>query len=123
MSELRIEGLHKAFGTTEVLRRVTIPLAAPGVAAGGALVVLTAMKELPATLLLRPTGVDTLATQLWTQTSNGAFAAAAPYAALLVLVAAVPTAVLARWTGTRRSGEAATGPRVGARWSRRGGAR
>lgn len=79
-----------------VLRTVTVPLAAPGIGAGAALVFLTCMKELPATLLLRPTGFDTLATELWTHTSVAAYAAAAPYAALLVLIAAVPVAVLIR---------------------------
>jgi iron(III) transport system permease protein len=79
-----------------VLRTVTVPLAAPGIGAGAALVFLTCMKELPATLLLRPTGFDTLATELWTHTSVAAYAAAAPYAALLVLVSAVPVAVLIR---------------------------
>ncbi len=101
LSPPRLEEVARSLGQrpVDVLRRVTVPLAAPGVAAGAALVMLTAMKELPATLLLRPTGVDTLATQLWTQTGNAAFAAAAPYAALLVLLAAVPTVLLARWTG------------------------
>jgi iron(III) transport system permease protein len=80
-----------------VLRTVTLPLAAPGLGAGAALVFLTCVKELPATLLLRPTGLDTLATRLWTNTSVGAFGAAAPYAVLLVLVAAVPT----WWLSTR----------------------
>lgn len=102
LSPPRLEEVARSLGQrpVDVLRRVTVPLAAPGVAAGAALVLLTAMKELPATLLLRPTGLDTLATQLWTQTANGAFAAAAPYAAALVLLSAVPTALLARW-GTR----------------------
>jgi len=77
-------------------RDVTLPLAGPGVAAGFALVMLTAMKELPATLLLRPTGTDTLATELWSQTGVGAYAAAAPYAVALVLLAAVPTFLLSR---------------------------
>jgi iron(III) transport system permease protein len=84
----------------EVLRSVTVPLAAPGVAAGAALVFLTCMKELPATLLLRPTGMETLATELWSQTEIGAYAAAAPYAAALVLLAALPTFLLGRWSGT-----------------------
>jgi iron(III) transport system permease protein len=99
LSPPRLEEVARSLGhrPIEVLRRVTVPLAAPGIAAGAALVMLTAMKELPATLLLRPTGTDTLATQLWTQTGNAAFAAAAPYAALLVLLSAVPTALLARW--------------------------
>jgi iron(III) transport system permease protein len=88
----------------DVLRRVTLPLAAPGIAAGAALVFLTCIKELPATLLLHPTGMDTLATELWSETTVGAYAAAAPYAALLVLVAAVPTYVLGRRTGALEGG-------------------
>jgi iron(III) transport system permease protein len=86
-------------GPFEVLRTITLPLVTPGIAAGAALVFLTCMKELPATLLLRPTGVDTLATELWTETGVGAFAAAAPYAALLVLLSAVPTYLVSRRTG------------------------
>lgn len=82
-----------------VLRTVTLPLTLPGIGAGAALVFLTCMKELPATLLLRPTGADTLATELWTNTSVGAYAAAAPYAALLVLLSSVPTWLLAARSG------------------------
>ncbi|TDC82803.1 iron ABC transporter permease [Micromonospora sp. KC606] len=78
-------------GPLAVLRTVTLPLTLPGIGAGAALVFLTGMKELPATLLLRPTGTDTLATELWTATSVGAYAAAAPYAALLVAISALPT--------------------------------
>lgn len=81
------------------LVRVTLPLMLPGIGAGAALVFLTAMKELPATLLLRPTGMETLATRLWTYTSVQAYAAAAPYAAILILVAAVPTWLLATGSG------------------------
>ncbi|MEU6643317.1 iron ABC transporter permease [Saccharomonospora sp. NPDC046836] len=73
---------------------VTMPLAAPGVLAGAALVFLTCAKELPATLMLRPTGTDTLATELWSSTEIAAFAAAAPYAAVLLIVAAVPAVLL-----------------------------
>ena len=86
-------------GPVEVLRRVTLPLAAPGVAAGAALVFLTCMKELPATLVLRPIGTDTLATRLWTETGVADYAAAAPFAAALVLLAAVPTFLLTRRAG------------------------
>lgn len=77
------------------LVRVTAPLAAPGVLAGAALVAVTVMKELPATLILSPTGTTTLATSLWSATSAGAYAAAAPYAAALVIVAIVPAGLLA----------------------------
>ena len=54
-----------------VFRRVTLPLAAPGVAAGAMLVFLTAMKELPATLILKPTGFETLATRIWEAVKHG----------------------------------------------------
>ncbi|ALE73290.1 ABC transporter permease [Pseudonocardia sp. EC080610-09] len=75
---------------------VTARQAWPGVAAGGLLVTVTAMKELPATLMLRPTGVDTLATELWAQTARGAYGAAAPAALALLLLACVPAALLVR---------------------------
>jgi iron(III) transport system permease protein len=81
---------------TAVFATVTTRVAAPGILAGGLLVAVTAMKELPATLMLRPTGFDTLATQMWTRTEINAYGAAAPYALALVLVAAVPAALLAR---------------------------
>ena len=74
---------------------MNLPLAAPGIAAGAGLVFLATMKELPATLLLRPTGMETLATELWRNTSVSDYASGAPYALLLVLVAAVPAALLA----------------------------
>jgi iron(III) transport system permease protein len=82
-----------------VFRTVTLPLTAPGIGAGAALVFLTCMKELPATLLLRPTGMETLATRLWRHTAVVEYAAAAPYAALLVAIAAVPTWLLVSRTG------------------------
>jgi iron(III) transport system permease protein len=87
-----------------VFRTVTLPLTAPGIGAGAALAFLTCMKELPATLLLRPTGMETLATRLWTHTGVGEYAAAAPYAALLVVIAAVPTWLLASRTGVLSKG-------------------
>ncbi len=83
-------------GPFGVLREVTVPLAAPGIAAGAALTFVVCMKELPATLLLRPTGMDTLATRLWTETGTGSFAAAAPYAMALILLAAIPSYLLGR---------------------------
>jgi len=91
-----LEELARSLGRAPagVLRSVTLPLAAPGVAAGAALVFLTSMKELPATILLRPTGMETLATELWSRTGAGQYAGAAPFAALLVLLAAVPTFLL-----------------------------
>jgi iron(III) transport system permease protein len=89
-----------------VFRTVTVPLILPGIGAGAALTMLTCMKELPATLLLRPTGMDTLATELWSHTAVAEYAAAAPYAALLVALAAVPTWMLAIRTGVLEKGAA-----------------
>lgn len=83
--------------------RVTARISLPGILAGAALVLLTAMKELPATLMLRPTGFDTLATEMWQQTSVAAFGQAAPYALGLVLLAALPAFVLARLTTAKES--------------------
>ena len=81
--------------------RVTIPLAIPGIAAGGALAVLGAVKELPTTLILRPTGLDTLATSIWKYSSVSDFGAIGPYAVALMLLAALPTAVLSTVTVLR----------------------
>lgn len=81
-------------GPLSVVRRVTLPLAAPGVAAGAMLVLLTALKELPATLVLRPTGMETLATTIWRHTSVSDYREAAVPALVLVAVSAVPLWVL-----------------------------
>jgi iron(III) transport system permease protein len=67
-----------------VTRTVTLPLVRGGMVAGAALVFLTAMKELPATLLLQPAGYETLATRVWTGASQGLYAQAAAPALLLV---------------------------------------
>jgi iron(III) transport system permease protein len=81
-------------GALATIGAVTIPLMARGLAAGGALVFLTTMKELPATLLLRPTGFDTLAIDIWSAASEGLFALAAAPALLLIVVSAVPMYLL-----------------------------
>lgn len=74
----------------QVFRRITLPLILRGLMAGGALVFLTTMKELPATLLLRPTGFDTLAVRVWTTANDFFYARAAAPALLLLIVSAVP---------------------------------
>ncbi len=81
-------------GPAAVLATVTLPLLAPGLAAGFALVFLTTMKELPATLLLAPIEFDTLATDVWASTSEGFFARAAAAGLLLIGLAALPMALL-----------------------------
>jgi iron(III) transport system permease protein len=87
----RIEEVARTLGRrpAAVLREVTVPIIRPGLVAGGALVFLTAMKELPTTILLAPTGFDTLAVRIWSATSEGFFARAAGPALLMMLVAAL----------------------------------
>lgn len=78
----------------ESARKVSWPLARPGIFAGAALVFLTVMKELPITLLLRPTGFNTLATDIWEATGTGQYGRAAISALVLIAIAAVPTTLL-----------------------------
>jgi iron(III) transport system permease protein len=73
---------------------VTLPLLRPGLVAGAALVFLTAMKELPATLLLAPTGFKTLATAIWGAAGEGLYAQAAAPALLLVAVSALALSLI-----------------------------
>jgi iron(III) transport system permease protein len=75
-------------GSVRTFTRVTLPLVRSGMLAGAALVFLSAMKELPATLLLRPIGFETLATDIWTLTQVGAYSSAAVPALVLVAVSA-----------------------------------
>ncbi len=86
----RLEEAARGLGRSQLkaVLQVTAPLAAPGILAGGALVFLSAMKELPATLLLRPIGFDTLATEIWAHTALGAYSRAAPEALLLIVLSA-----------------------------------
>ena len=80
---------------------VTVPLVRSGLGAGAALVFLSAMKELPATLLLRPIGFDTLATEVWKFTQLGSYSRAAPAALLLIVVSAPFVYVLATRRGSQ----------------------
>ena len=72
------------------IREITVPLMWRGLLTGGALVFLTTMKELPATLLLRPTGFDTMAVRIWSTANELFYARAAAPALLLLAVSAVP---------------------------------
>ena len=94
----RVEEVARTLGRrpAAVLREVTLPIIRPGLAAGGALVFLTAIKELPTTILLAPTGFDTLAVRIWSATSEGFFARAAAPALLMVVVAAATLTFILR---------------------------
>jgi len=95
---LPIEDVAQSLGRSSLKTwwSVTFPLSLPGTAVGFLLVALSVMKELPATLMLRPIGVDTLATELWSKTSIGAYGAAAPVGILLIIVGVVPAWLVAR---------------------------
>jgi iron(III) transport system permease protein len=80
-------------GVRETWRRVTLPLIRNGVIVAWVLIFLQTMKELPATLLLRPVGFDTLAIRVWLEASEEYYQLAAPSALLIVLVG-LPALVL-----------------------------
>lgn len=80
-------------GVRETWRRVTLPLIRNGFIVAWVLMFLQTMKELPATLLLRPVGFDTLAIRVWLEASEEYYQLAAPSALLIVLVG-LPALVL-----------------------------
>lgn len=81
-------------GRLAIAATVLAPLTRAGIVAGAALVFLTAIKELPAMLLLAPTGFDTLATMLWQQANLAVYERAAVPALALLLVSVPPLALL-----------------------------
>jgi iron(III) transport system permease protein len=92
----RMEEAARTLGRNgwQTMTTLTLPMVRPGLIAGAAMVFLTTMKELPATLLLSPIGFKTLAITVWSATSEGFFARAAIPALLLIAVASVPMAFL-----------------------------
>lgn len=76
------------------LTTVDLPLMLPGLVAAAGLVLLSTMKELPATLLLAPFGFDTLATRIWQATSDGFLAESGVVSLTLLLLSGVLTWVL-----------------------------
>ena len=80
----------------DVLARVHLPMVSGALLTAALLVFTEVMKELPATLLLRPLGGDTLAVEVWQATSESLYETAALPALLIVLVGLLPVAVLIR---------------------------
>jgi iron(III) transport system permease protein len=78
------------------VRRVHLPLLSPALGAAAILVFVDCMKELPATLLLRPFGVETLATHIYAEASRGTYEDGAVAALLIVLAGLGPVLLLAR---------------------------
>jgi iron(III) transport system permease protein len=92
----RLEEAARGMGRNpwNVFWRITFPLLRPGALAGIALVFLTTMKELPATLILSPFNFSTLATRVWSAVSEAFFAQAAAPALLIVLTSSLPMALI-----------------------------
>jgi len=82
------------------MARVHVPILWPALSAAGLLVFVDVMKELPATLLLRPVGFETLATHVYAEASRGTYEDGA-VAALLIVVAGLGPVVLLSRLGRR----------------------
>lgn len=80
----------------QTLARVTIPITSQGALAGAALVFISVIKELPATLLLRPNEFETLAIRIWSSTGEGFYTRASAASLLLLAVSIVPLLSLTR---------------------------
>ncbi len=91
-----LEEAAQSLGMTrfKVFVKVTLPMLMPSVFASAALVFLLTMKELPATLILGPTGFDTLATSIWSAYSEAFLTQTAASSLILVAAAGIPTAWL-----------------------------
>lgn len=84
---------ESSFGT---LRRIHLPILRPAVGAAAILVFVDCMKELPATLMLRPFGVETLATHIYAEAVRGTYEDGSVAAILIVLAGLLPVVMLAR---------------------------
>ena len=100
----RLEDAARGLGRRpwQVLSSITIPLLSPGVLMGAALAFLITIKELPATLILGPLGFGTLATAVWSASSEAFFARAAAPAMMLVLISSIPMAFVLAASGRTR---------------------
>jgi iron(III) transport system permease protein len=94
----------------DVLARVHVPLLRSGLVTAALLVFVEVMKELPATLLLRPLGGDTMAIAVWQATTESLFRTAALPALMIVLVGLLPVALMIRFSGRAGAGEVEASP-------------
>lgn len=99
----RLEEASRSLGRGPIrtFTSVTLPLIRPGLIAAAALVFLSAMKELPLAMLLRPYDFDTLAFSLWDLTNEALYAEAAPFALAILGVSFCFVAVLLLSEGKR----------------------
>jgi iron(III) transport system permease protein len=88
----------------QTLVEIDLPMIRPALMSGALLVFVDVMKELPATILLRPFNFDTLATLVYGQASLEAFEKGALAALTIVLVGIVPVILLSRTSGRSMHG-------------------
>jgi iron(III) transport system permease protein len=91
-------------GSTRSLRRIHVPMLKPAIGAAALLVFVDAMKELPATLLLRPFNFETLATRIYGLTAAEQFEEAAIGAVAIVIIGLIPVLLLHKAIAGGRSG-------------------
>ena len=105
-----LDAAARTLGETSwsVLRRVHLPLILPALGSAGLLVFVDAMKELPATLLLRPFNFETLATHVYSLAALEQFEAAALGALSIVLAGLIPVLMLQRAIAGGRPAHGAT---------------
>lgn len=105
-----LDGVSRTMGTTvtQTLFRVHLPILKPVLGAAAVLVFVDSMKELPATLLLRPFNFDTLATHVYTLTSLDLFEDGAMAAFAIVAFGLIPVYILHRAIETGRPGARAS---------------
>ena len=95
-------------GVSQTLFRIHLPILAPVLGAAALLVFVDSMKELPATLLLRPFNFDTLATRVYTLASFDQFEEAALGALTIVAIGLTPVILIHRAIATARPGSSSS---------------
>lgn len=107
-----LDSAARALGETPggAMRRVHLPLLRPALGAAALLVFVDCMKELPATLLLRPLNFETLATHLYGEAARGTYEDGSVAAACIILVGLIPVIILARLGRRRQFSHDAKGP-------------
>jgi iron(III) transport system permease protein len=100
-----IDAAARTLGATpsQVLQRIHLPLLRPSILAASLLVFVDVMRELPATLILRPFNFDTLATRVYRLASDERLADAALPAIVIVLVGVIPVLLLQRSSAARQA--------------------
>ncbi|MEX0844060.1 MAG: iron ABC transporter permease [Balneolaceae bacterium] len=93
------------YSFTKMLQKIHIPMMSGGLLTAGLLVFVDVMKELPATLIVRPFNFDTLAVQVYRYASDERLAESAGAALMIVLVGIIPVIIISRTIAKSRKSE------------------